>query len=253
MLHFGGLPVFEPKMNLWVGTRVPDEHTLMLSFAEEYTTGPANWCFINAYLYIGGLSETHLEAGLCGFRPPVQPAVYRTDEFHVQVKTDRKRAHVELKAGFNVLVSFHESSQPQRLQNGKWNCSVPYLSDFRQHFPYNLVAQCFNGRDEASCFYKTAECGEGLFSAGGSCFAYKVPGKGISWNAASNECLSLGCELASLNAVDEWSEVVDLITRQTFNAPFIGMKTPSVTAEDVPYRVELAGRHSGPLQAMQIH
>ena len=220
-----GRPAYETLMNSWVGARVPDRHTVMLSFTKIEPAEPVDLCSIDVYLYIGGISENNFEARLCGFEPP-GPAVYNTDQFYVQIKSDYTNFRLELKKGLKVFFSFHnETSQPQRLQNGKWNCSVPYWSDFRQHFPCNLVAQCLKGEDEAGCFYTTAECGEGFFSAGGSCFAYNIPDREVSWYDASNECLRGGTQLASLNTAEQWREVVHLISRQNFFLLHVGRRT----------------------------
>nr|KAG5687882.1 hypothetical protein BaRGS_008552 [Batillaria attramentaria] len=41
----------------------------------------------------------------------------------------------EKHAGFKLTFSFHnQSALPQRLPDGKWNCSVPHWADFQQHF-----------------------------------------------------------------------------------------------------------------------
>ncbi|PVD34066.1 hypothetical protein C0Q70_05328 [Pomacea canaliculata] len=39
------------------------------------------------------------------------------------------------------------------MPDGRWNCSVQHWSDYRQHFPCNLVTECVGGEDEAECPY----------------------------------------------------------------------------------------------------
>ncbi|KAK7466733.1 hypothetical protein BaRGS_00037175 [Batillaria attramentaria] len=45
--------------------------------------------------------------------------------------------------GFKFIFSFHnQSALPQRLSDGKWNCSVPHWADFQQHFLCTLYPEC---------------------------------------------------------------------------------------------------------------
>nr|KAG5693900.1 hypothetical protein BaRGS_014341 [Batillaria attramentaria] len=66
-------------------------------------------------------------------------------------------------SGFKFIFSFHnQSALPQRLPDGKWNCSVPHWADFQQHFlcdgycmpvyvRCNDVYDCPGKEDEAAC------------------------------------------------------------------------------------------------------
>nr|KAG5712611.1 hypothetical protein BaRGS_029666 [Batillaria attramentaria] len=51
-----------------------------------------------------------------------------------------------LAAGFRLLFSFHDRSAVlEETPGSKWNCSVPYWADFKQHFPCNLQVDCLAG------------------------------------------------------------------------------------------------------------
>nr|KAG5697926.1 hypothetical protein BaRGS_026864 [Batillaria attramentaria] len=54
--------------------------------------------------------------------------------------------------------TIQRSAIPVRLAGGKWNCSVPYWADFRQHFLCNLNQECAGMEDEADCPYTTDLC-----------------------------------------------------------------------------------------------
>ena len=47
--------------------------------------------------------------------------------------------HVKYLRGFRLLFSFHnDSALPEQLPDGKWNCSVPFWPDFKQHLLCNF-------------------------------------------------------------------------------------------------------------------
>ncbi|KAK7495131.1 hypothetical protein BaRGS_00013541, partial [Batillaria attramentaria] len=56
---------------------------------------------------------------------------------------------------FKLLFSFHnQSALPERLPDGKWNCSVPHWGDFQQHFLCTLEPECAEGQDDVICPWK---------------------------------------------------------------------------------------------------
>nr|KAG5712232.1 hypothetical protein BaRGS_014582 [Batillaria attramentaria] len=66
-----------------------------------------------------------------------------------------RRQHSDIEseaAGFHLSFSFHNmSALPQQLSGGKWNCSVPHWTNFRQHFLCTLESECAGGEDVVIC------------------------------------------------------------------------------------------------------
>nr|KAG5685517.1 hypothetical protein BaRGS_024254 [Batillaria attramentaria] len=86
------------------------------------------------------------------------PQVLDSDSIHVHFVNDKVRTS----AGFKLLFSFHNrSSLPERVPSGKWNCSVPHWTDFQEHFPCDLRADCLDAEDEKVCPYWSDACGDG--------------------------------------------------------------------------------------------
>ena len=72
-----------------------------------------------------------------------------------------------------IIFSFHnETRVPERASDGTntWNCSVPHWPEFQHHLFCDLIPQCRNGQDEASCPYASPECDDGYLHVNGSCY-----------------------------------------------------------------------------------
>ncbi|KAK7501680.1 hypothetical protein BaRGS_00007111 [Batillaria attramentaria] len=193
----------------WARVDVPEGHAVMLSRGftqiEKDGQGKLSHCYKVQIFQISSLTKTQVwdYCSLQYFRPTVLDA--RAVEAYASIDMDNNPA-----AWFRLMFSFHNHSQvPQKLPDGKWNCSVPYWTEFQHHFPCDLVRDCEGGEDEIHCPYTTPRCGPGYVTAGGSCFLFvSVPSDvRISWDDASNECQRRGLQLASLNTPTEWDDV----------------------------------------------
>ena len=68
------------------------------------------------------------------------------------------RQDVELTESCRPLL-LQVTSQPQRLSDGVWNCSVPFWSAIRFHFLCNRHRECVGGEDEQGCPYTLCKDG----------------------------------------------------------------------------------------------
>ena len=127
--------------------------------------------------------------------------------------------------GFKILFSFHNySALPEKLPSGKWNCSVPHWSDFRQHFPCNAYPDCSLAEDEVDCPYTTDKCGLGFITAGDTChFLLLAPNISVSWYTGRAECLRRGARLSALNTEAEWEGIRDALKPRNGDDVFVGM------------------------------
>ncbi|KAK7466723.1 hypothetical protein BaRGS_00037165, partial [Batillaria attramentaria] len=92
-----------------------------------------------------------------------------SEAISVRFRSDYSSQH----AGFKFIFSFHnQSALPQRLPDGKWNCSVPHWADFQQHFLCTLYPECAGGEDDVVCFSRQDECGLLVVFPKKKCFAY---------------------------------------------------------------------------------
>ncbi|KAK7490075.1 hypothetical protein BaRGS_00018775, partial [Batillaria attramentaria] len=150
------------------------------------------------------------------YRPP--PALLHTDSIHVYFSSDDETMDYRRDMGFMLVFSFHNlSAMPQWVEGrNRWNCSVPYWSDFRLHFPCNLETDCINGEDERDCPYTNDTCGEGRITVGARCYLY-LPGKTISWNEAASECYKRDGYLASLNTDEEYEQVLKVLNHRDWD------------------------------------
>ena len=74
---------------------------------------------------------------------------------------------------FKMLVSFHtQTTLPQRLSSGLYNCSVDYYWRFQRHLDCNLKVECEGGRDETEhCPFSSPAC-QGWIASRTKCFRY---------------------------------------------------------------------------------
>ncbi|XP_025078664.1 uncharacterized protein LOC112554826 [Pomacea canaliculata] len=170
----------------------------------------------NEYLMIVSGNSSAVWTGCQGPLPP-------TLLFLDIVKVVFKGLQASGRRGFRLLFSFHNfSSLPEKVSLTKWNCSVPFFSDFMQHFPCDLVAQCVGGEDEMNCPYSKV-CGSGYIFVGGMCLVYIVPDRSYSWNEASEACMIRDLRLATLNTRRKWKEVTSLMNLKSSSRVYVGL------------------------------
>ncbi|KAK7502264.1 hypothetical protein BaRGS_00006628, partial [Batillaria attramentaria] len=207
-------------MDSWVELSVPFGHTIMVSLAEVQVDLRQSLLYLDVLncaeserdrikVYSGGREDKDLLWISCyKYRPP--PALLYTDAVHVHFFSDDVPSSGDL--GFKLLFSFHNlSAVPEKNEgSNRWNCSVPYWSDFQQHFPCNLETDCIDGEDERDCLYTTDMCGEGRITMLGRCYLF-LSGLTLTWREANGECYELSGHLVSLNTPDEWDLVMDVL------------------------------------------
>ncbi|KAK7479438.1 hypothetical protein BaRGS_00029355, partial [Batillaria attramentaria] len=137
-----------------------------------------------------------------------------SEAISVRFRSDYSSQH----AGFKFIFSFHnQSALPQRLPDGKWNCSVPHWADFQQHFLCTLYPECAGGEDDVVCFSRQDECGLRVVFPKKKCFTYvesndlwsqmntsDLPKK-ISWLEAREFCSIRKMNLPSFQTEEEHS------------------------------------------------
>ncbi|PVD19008.1 hypothetical protein C0Q70_21567 [Pomacea canaliculata] len=199
-----------------VDVQVPKNHGVMLSGSGLELSWDQSSACQNEYLMIVSGNSSAVWTGCQGPLPP-------TLLFLDIVKVVFKGLQASGRRGFRLLFSFHNfSSLPEKVSLTKWNCSVPFFSDFMQHFPCDLVAQCVGGEDEMNCPYSKV-CGSGYIFVGGMCLVYIVPDRSYSWNEASEACMIRDLRLATLNTRRKWKEVTSLMNLKSSSRVYVGL------------------------------
>ncbi|KAK7495128.1 hypothetical protein BaRGS_00013538 [Batillaria attramentaria] len=115
-----------------------------------------------------------------------------------------------LRERFKLLFSFHnQSALPQRLPDGKWNCSVPHWGDFQQHFMCTLEPECADGRDDVICPWKDSwitACGKGHLAAS-KCISFKQMTRPVTWVETHRECVSHQTQLLSPGTIADFTDL----------------------------------------------
>ncbi|KAL8602002.1 hypothetical protein ACOMHN_008493 [Nucella lapillus] len=154
---------------------------------------------------------------------PPEPHLLNGTVFSVRFFSDSEIGEF----GFHLRFTFHNASAvPQQFQNGFWNCSVDHWFEFRQHFPCNLLFDCFAGEEESDCVYTTEKCGQGYITINDM---YIKPSRDISWNEAARMCDGVGMQLACLNSALEWRNVVDMLQLHEYRLVFTGLKSSKLS------------------------
>nr|KAG5689918.1 hypothetical protein BaRGS_015606 [Batillaria attramentaria] len=128
------------------------------------------------------------------------------------------------------------SAVPRQLPGGKWDCSVPFWPDFRDHFACTVDTECAGGEDKITCDDVSSVCGVELFGVGKRCYSYiRASGthRRIPWNWAREICITRGADLASLNTQDEWQTVLSFLQGQEFDWVFVGLQLASPPLPDI--------------------
>ena len=133
--------------------------------------------------------------------------------------------HVYARAHVCVIVCAcvsQRSSTPEKLSDGRWNCTVPHWKDFKPHLACNLKTECAFGEDEQGCRHQT--CGKGGFMVQGQCYMLVHPNEPLTYYEAKEGCASLGGFLASLNNRFEKDAVLQTLwTRHRYFGCHVGL------------------------------
>ena len=212
-------------MSSWMHVSAPSGNSLMLSFSHMDIGSRQSQCHddkVTLHLSDGrDVQRDKLTLVYCYDVIP-DPQLYRQDLLDVEFSSDYQGDN----SGFRLWYSFHNASAlPEKTSDGKWNCSVTYWSDFRHHFPCNLVSDCAAGEDEMNCPY-TGLCGPGLLTISGRCYSYVIPppSERFEWDDAAEVCLLRhNGYLASLNTPREWHDVTSTLKLRPFDRVFVGL------------------------------
>ena len=212
-------------MNSFAHVAVPEGHVVMISFPLFAIPDTIAACIYHSvWIYVGGKTSADIVQKDCVPAPP--PAVYNTTDVFVRLTSD----DLIVRASLTMQFTFHNrTATPEKLQDGKWNCSVTFWSDFQLHFPCNFRSECVGHEDEVGCLYSSALCGAGDFSVAGKCFRYvRATGFYMTWNEASEACSQRGARLASLNTRETWDNVTRLLHQhEQGRTAFIGLTSSS--------------------------
>ncbi|KAK7484058.1 hypothetical protein BaRGS_00024670, partial [Batillaria attramentaria] len=196
------------NMDSWVDVNVPEHHVVMITFSH---LDVHDNCGDDAvFLYTGGRNPENMAWELCSGEYRPLNFLLDTRRFSVHFTSDETESF----SGFKLLFSFHNhTAVPQRLSEGTWNCSVPYFSNFQQHFRCDLDQDCAGAEDETDCPYTSEACGPGFISLGDGCYKLMMQEIVVSWTDASTKCQLAGGYLVSLNTREEWHNVTRLLGR----------------------------------------
>nr|KAG5691412.1 hypothetical protein BaRGS_016328 [Batillaria attramentaria] len=206
-------------MDSWARVHVPPGHGLMLSYPRMNLTGPRDQCKWGACALQHVITYSWQEEYRCTqFLRPGSSIYNDTSALLVHFTSQTS----DPLTGFRMYFTFHNySAFPQRLENGVWNCSVPYWPDFRHHEPCDLTLDCDQGQDEADCPYTSERCGVGFMDAGGSCFQYVIsPVRNVVWNDIDYVCQQRGGRLANFNTPDKWNRIMEFLQLRKDVRPF---------------------------------
>lgn len=192
-------------MDSWMRVAVPRSQSVLVSIAykdlKTYST---------LTLYKGANSK-HEVVWITDGHYNITPVLLNTSSLFVHYQCGKVSGLI---TGFRLMFSFHNSSLlPEQMPDGRWNCSVPNWTDFKQHLSCDLTFECINLEDEWNCPYGSDTCGPGFFLAGGSCFMFSLTYQTVSWMTASEICRQHGNRLASLNTWEKITEAFQVLRK----------------------------------------
>ena len=221
--------MYPPGVNAEVHLTVPSQHVAMLSFLAldisnvKIGKRSCNEKFDHVLMETRGLASGSMNFTICRTES-LEGKVYRADVILIRFITDWNK---QRGTGFRLLYSFHSQGQtPERLANGTWNCSVTFWASVQDHFPCNLISECVGGEDEKDCPYTSPLCEPGEFFLGHSCYKYVKEGAD-SWNFASAQCQNRDSQLVSLNDVNEWRRVEEMLQQHGVLKAYTGLRAAS--------------------------
>ena len=119
---------------------VPENHSIMI------TVHPTKSCLL---LHITHSNSSQTTANTCCLSRSFPVSIFNATQVVFDYRTwKRCKKHLtyvyqSVDSNLRVIYSFHNfSSQPELLQNGKWNCSVKNWSNFKNHFSCDLRREC---------------------------------------------------------------------------------------------------------------
>ncbi|KAL8590308.1 hypothetical protein ACOMHN_006424 [Nucella lapillus] len=222
--EWDGQTRYPPHLDTWTRLDVPTNFSVMISFLffdiEVHTD--CDYDRLTVQVKVNKTSNESLELIHCNNKPVLKPTVFHSNVLLFHFKSDESVEHL----GFRLQFSFHDLSEtPQKDDDGKWNCSVPYWPQFQQHLNCNVVEECVSGKDEEQCDHTSEKCGKGLLLIASKCYIFISEEKPVTWNEAANECLRREAYLASLNSPREWKEVIAIVSSLIKETVYFGLQS----------------------------
>ncbi|KAL8619706.1 hypothetical protein ACOMHN_025792 [Nucella lapillus] len=219
---------YPSHLDIWTRLPVPSNNSVMISFRALDIDGGKVCAYDHLTIYVGehttGGESTELT--YCNNQPSLPPTVFHTNALRFHFITDDTKERL----GFRLYFSFHNQSEiPEKLEDGKWNCSVSYWPKLQLHLNCNKVDECFGKEDENHCGYADHGCGKGFFAAGSGCYTFISGEKTVTWNEAANECRLRESYLASLNTPEEWQDVIAAVKDLVLGPVYFGLQIAGVS------------------------
>ncbi|KAK7112913.1 hypothetical protein V1264_012288 [Littorina saxatilis] len=225
---WNGVTKYPNEMDSCVTLLIPTDHLVMVSLV-SLDLETLNDCAYDALtIHIGKDCPGDGEK-ICEMKD-LTPTIYdAADAISFQFISNN---YVQ-KTGFRLLYSFHpNSSKPEQLPDGKWNCSVPHFPEFQQHFACSHTVFCSKGQDKLECRAGNL-CGRDAIKLGDSCYRRLTPYSPYTWDEAAQYCESSGAQMMDLDSAEEWKFLVNEAQYLGSKNIFVGLKLASSTVPEM--------------------
>ena len=212
-LYYGNLTSFGENFTLLGGKATPSSDGNFSVFDGNVTSSDGSFIYNRLLTLVCGVDVSF-------------PKLLSTDVLLIHYDSPPSRLSFGERRVISLRFSFHHASEvPEKVADGRWNCSVPHWPHFRQHFPCDLEWQCQNGEDESDCFYTTDKCGSGFLTVDGSCYFVVNLDHDLPWIKAKEACADRGGDLMSLNSPEEVEGLTKLLMlRPWMTRAFVGLR-----------------------------
>ncbi|KAL8612179.1 hypothetical protein ACOMHN_018468 [Nucella lapillus] len=215
MIHH---PLGPPSMKATL--TIPASHVVMLSdlHAEIDLTSKLS-------LYSFNQGKRLLLWTILGFQFFPLPEVYNhSEELHFLFEASMNPDGIPR---YNAL-EYEPPSTPEKLQDGRWNCSVSFWRHFQPHLACNLRSQCSESEDEQLCEYRP--CDPEGFQMNDRCYVLVTPKGSLTHAQAEEGCRDLGGHLVALNSVPEAEALKEVLWARSRKFDFyVGLTYASAT------------------------
>lgn len=224
-----GVTNYPNDVNSCVTLVVPDGYTTMISLVsfELETTSDCFYDSLNLYM---SRDCTGNEEKICTITD-----LYPTTYDNVKAISFLFESDSSItKSGFRLLYSFHPyTARPEKLPGGKWNCSVPFYSDFQQHFQCSSDVFCLDGQDKEGCNTGTL-CVQDIVDLGDKCYRRIHPAVPYTWEEAAHTCESFRAHLIHLKNAKEWRDLAKIANSSLLDTnTFVGLRLSPPTAPEL--------------------
>ena len=186
---------------------VPEKHTVMISFERfDFYSIPtiyeeiAHEC-IQDYLMLFSSDDTGADVLVwtkCSVKY-VPPEVFNRS-ISLRFITNSRG----YRTGFKIRFSLHRAPHEPRLVSPlRFDCSGTNYDSFKQHVHCNTVQECRGREDEGGhCPFSSPLC-NGSTAVNDKCYSTYYHARGLTWEAAVDECSTRGAQLATMKTPGE--------------------------------------------------